>query len=48
MSAAIELISERLGYLEAKRLCINNPLRVWNGQDLLTRRSRASLGAGKR
>ena len=38
MSAAIEALTERLGYLEAKRICIDNPLRVLKGEELLNRR----------
>ena len=45
MSAALALISERLGYLEAKRLCIDNPLRVFKGQEMLPRRDSVSLRA---
>ena len=37
MSAAIKAIAERLGHMEARRICIENPLRVLKGQDLLTR-----------
>ena len=47
MSAAIEAISGRLGHLEAKRVCIDNPLRVLNGQTLLERRNAANLGVFK-
>ena len=45
MSGAIAAISQRLGYLEAKRVCIDNPLRVLNGQPLLKRRNAARVGA---
>ena len=44
MSGAIKAISQRLGHLEAKRVCIDNPLRVLNGQPLLARSSAANLG----
>ena len=37
MSAAIEAVAKRLGHVEARRICIENPLRVLKGQDLLTR-----------
>ena len=46
MSAAIELIGAELGHGLARRICVENPARVWRGEDLPGQRLLSPARAG--
>lgn len=47
MSDAIDAIVQRLGHVAAKRVCIDNPLRVLQGEELSARTTGVGLGGRK-